>query len=265
MHTEIFMTDIVSGHAAIDRYLADGYEQVQGMSSRFAAAICGHIIRRQSGLGISGHMVEIGPFEGRFFIAMALGLAPGEIALGIDLFDWPDAGVRERFLRNCRTCGVGAEQVSVWQADSAAVAADALRARLNGAARFFHIDATHDCESLAHDLALAHAVLHPAGIIAVDDMLHPGYPTLVTAVLDFLSRRPEMRVLCIIDREDVVAAAKFLLCRADAVALYERDLMETFAPYHFVLGADMISHLALVLTPQPRLADVRTSAEAQRT
>jgi predicted O-methyltransferase YrrM len=254
------MTDIVSGHAAIDRYLADGYQRVQGMSSRFAAAICGHIIRRQSGLGISGHMVEIGPFEGRFFIAMALGLAAGEIALGIDLFDWPDAGVRERFLRNCRSCGVS-ERVSVWQTDSGAVAPDALRERLGGTARFFHIDGTHACESLMSDLELALAVLHPAGVIAVDDMLHPGYPTLITAVLDFLSRHPEMRVLCIIDREDVVAAAKFLLCRADAVALYEQDLMETFAPFHFILGADMVSHLALVLTPQPRLADIRTSAE----
>ena len=74
------MIDIASGHPAIDRYLADSYEQVRGMSSRFAAAICGHLIRRQSELGIGGELVEIGTFEGRFFIAMALGLAPGEKA-----------------------------------------------------------------------------------------------------------------------------------------------------------------------------------------
>ena len=68
------MIDIASGHAAIDRYLADGYGRVPGMSSRFSAAICGHVIRRQSELGITGDIVEIGTFEGRFFIAMALGL-----------------------------------------------------------------------------------------------------------------------------------------------------------------------------------------------
>jgi predicted O-methyltransferase YrrM len=250
------MTDIVSGHPAIDGYLADGYARIRGMSSRFAAAICGHVVRRQSALGIGGHMVEIGPFEGRFFIAMALGLAAGEIAVGIDVFDWPDPGVRARFLDNCRACGLDPEQVVAWQADSGTLAADALRARLNGPARFIHIDGTHACESLAADLEIAHAVLHPSGIIAIDDMLHPGYPTLVTAVLDFLTRHPEMRVLCIIDREDIVAAAKFLLCRADAIALYEPDLMETFARFHFILGADMVSHLALVLTPHPRLAEI---------
>ena len=249
------MIDIVSGHKAIDRYLADGYARVPGMSSRFAAAICGHIIARQTELGVSGHVVEIGPFEGRFFIAMALGLVTGESALGIDLFDWPDPGVRERFLHNCRTSGVE-DRVSTWQTDSGAVGPDGLRARLSGPARFFHIDGTHSCESLARDLEVAHAVLHERGIIAIDDMLHPGYPTLITAVLEFLARHADMRVLCIIDREDIVAAAKFLLCRADAVALYERDLMETFAAFHFIMGADMVSHLALVLTPRPRLADV---------
>ena len=56
--------------------------------------------------------------------------------------------------------------------------------------------------------------------------------------------------------EDIVGAAKFLLCRADAVALYERDLMTSFAAFHFILGADMVTHLALVLTPRPRLAEV---------
>jgi predicted O-methyltransferase YrrM len=251
------MTDIASGHPAIDRYLADGYARVPGMSSRFAAAICGHLVRRQTEFGISGHIVEIGPFEGRFFIAIALGLVAEERALGIDVFDWPDARVRERFLDNCRTCGVSTDRVMVWQADSVVLAAGDLRARLNGVARFFHIDGTHSCESLANDLELAYAVLHPSGIIAVDDMLHPGYPTLITAVLDFLARHPDMRVLCIIDREDIVAAAKFLLCRADAIAPYERDLMETFARFHFIMGAEMVSHLALVLTPQPRLAEIR--------
>src|SRR6202023_3208323 len=100
------MLEIASGHPAIDLYLAHGYERVRGMSSRFAAAICGHIITRQSALGVSGELVEIGTFEGRFFIAMALGLAPGENALGIDRFDWPDAGVEARFLANCAAHGI---------------------------------------------------------------------------------------------------------------------------------------------------------------
>jgi predicted O-methyltransferase YrrM len=251
------MIAIASGHPAIDRYLAEGYDRVRGMSSRFAAAICGHLIRRQSELGIRGDIVEIGPFEGRFFIAMALGLAPGESAVGIDLFDWPNQGVLDRFLANCDANGLARDRFIAWKQQSREILADVLRAKLStGVARFFHIDGEHEHASLLSDLELAHAVLHRDGIIALDDMLHPGYPTLITAVLDYLARHPEMVVMCIVDREDIVAAAKFLICRRETVGHYEQDLMTSFARYHFIVGADVMGHFTLVLTPQPRDVDV---------
>jgi predicted O-methyltransferase YrrM len=249
--------NIVSGHAAIDRYLANGYATVKGMSSRFAAAICGHVIRRQSELGISGDMVEIGTFEGRFFIAMALGLTDHEQALGIDRFDWPDDRVRARLLDNCAAMGLAPERIEAWQEDSRNLAPAELRKRLNGhGARFIHVDGDHTPESLAHDLELAHAVLNERGVIALDDMLHPGYPTLVVTVVEYLTRHPEMRVVCIIDREDISAAAKFLICRTDVADVYERDLMQSFAQFHFEPGARMMGHVMLVLTPEPRLAEI---------
>jgi predicted O-methyltransferase YrrM len=250
------MIDIISGHAAIDRYLADGYRRVPGMSSRFAAAICGHVIHRQSELGMSGDMVEIGTFEGRFFIAMALGLLPGECALGIDLFNWPDDGVHDRLLKNCEAAGLSRDCFMTWKGDTRTLTPDGLRQLGFGVARFVHIDGEHSHECLSHDLELAHHALHPSGVIAVDDMLHPGYPTLIVAVLDYLKRHPDMVVVCVIDREDISAAAKFLLCRSDAVKLYEQDLMTRFARFHYIVGGDVMNRLTLVLTPQPKLADL---------
>jgi len=251
------MIDIASGDPTIDRYLAGSYEQVRGMSSRFAAAICGYLIRRQTALGIGGDVVEIGTFEGRFFIAMALGLAPGEKAIGIDRFDWPDAGIEGRFLANCAAHGLSPERYVCWKADSREIAAADLRARLGARpARFVHVDGHHSRECLANDLELIHAALHRDGIICLDDMLHPGYPMVVAAVFDYFARHPEMRLLCVIDREDIVAAPKFLICRSTSVALYEQDLLARFARFHFTLNADMETYFALVLTPHPRLAEV---------
>ena len=89
--------NVRSGIPATDRYLDDGYLEVLGMSSRFAAAIACATMRIQSEAGIAGHAAEIGTFEGRFFIAMAHALEPGERAIGIDHFEWPDAGVIDRF------------------------------------------------------------------------------------------------------------------------------------------------------------------------
>ena len=251
------MIEIASGHAAIDRFLAGGYERVRGMSSRFAAAICGHLIRRQTEMGVAGSLAEIGTFEGRFFIAMALGLGDGEIALGIDRFDWPNSGVEGRFLANCAAHGLARERFVCWKADSRDIGTAELRGKLGGKPlRFAHIDSHHSRECLTNDLELVHPLLHAQGIVCLDDMLHPGYPMMACAVFDYFTRHPEMRLLAIVDREDIVAAPKFLICRAEALARYQNDMMAAFARFHFTLGADMESYSALVLTPNPRLAVV---------
>lgn len=251
------MIDISSGHAALDAFLADGYQRIRGMSSRFAAAICGHVIRRQTERGISGDVLEIGTFEGRFFIAMALLLADREHAVGIDVFTWPGPQVYDNFLANCSASGLKQGRFTAWKADSRKLSAADIRAKLpNGAARFVHIDGEHEAEHLSNDLELAHAVLHPDGVIALDDMLHPGYPALIVTVLDYLARHPDMRVLCIIDRESISAAAKFLICRADRAARFEQDLMKSFAKFHYPLGATVTGHLTLVLTPDPSLPKI---------
>jgi predicted O-methyltransferase YrrM len=251
------LIEISSGDARLDAFLADGYLRIRGMSSRFAAAICGHLLRRQSALGIAGDFVEIGTFEGRFFVAMALLLEPGEHALGIDVFTWPSPAVYDHLLENCAAAGLVAGRFAAWKVDTRTISAADLRARLPaGKARFIHIDGEHIPACLSNDLELAHAVLHPDGVVALDDMLHPGYPTLITTVIEFLQRHPEMRVFCIVDRESITAAAKFLLCRAEWVDRYQRDLMASFPQFHYLLGADVMGELALVLTPDPTLPNV---------
>jgi len=248
--------EISSGHPALDAFLAGPYQQIRGMSSRFAAAICGHLLRRQTALGIAGDFLEIGTFEGRFFVAMAMLLEPLEHALGIDVFTWPSERVYDHFLENCAAT-LKPGSYTAWKVDTATISADDLRARLPArAARFIHVDGEHNAECLKRELELAHAVLHPDGVIAVDDMLHPGYPALIVTVLDYLARHPEMRVLCIIDRESITAAAKFLLCRVDRVDKYEQDLMRTFANFHYVLGTHVAGHFTLILTPDPTLPKV---------
>lgn len=245
-----------SGIAALDHYLAQDYLALRGMSSRFAAGICGHLLKCQSRLGITGPIVEIGTFEGRFLIAMAMALLPGESALGIDTFDWPDAGVIDRLNANLAHHGV-AKSIDVWQARSGDLTAPEMAARLDGQqARFIHVDGDHSEDALAHDLTLAASLLHADGLICLDDMLHPAYPFLVATVRDFLRTQPDFRVMLVIDREDIVGAAKFVLCRASAVSHYENDLMAAYPHYHFVLGGDALGHHCVVLTPAPRLADV---------
>jgi hypothetical protein len=80
-----------TGIPAVDRYLMNGYDEVREFSSVFAATICGHLLRRQSEMGVHGSVAEIGTFEGRFFIAMGLALGDGEHATGSTFFRGPAA------------------------------------------------------------------------------------------------------------------------------------------------------------------------------
>ena len=246
-----------TGYAAADRYLGDGYETVVGMSSRFAAGICGRLLRIQSELGVTGHFAEIGAFEGRFLIAMAHCLGEGETALGMDIFDWPNPEVKDRFEANCLKHGIGPGKRITWKVDSGTTTPAEVLAKVGGGPiRMFHVDGEHSRKALALDLELATAALAPGGLIVLDDMLHPGYPTLMVAVQEYLERHPEIVVLSIIDRETIVAATKFVLCRADWFKRYETVMLEAFKPWIWPLGADFEPHWCLVLSLDTRLAAI---------
>lgn len=247
---------IKSGVDAADLYIAGGYEQIKGMSSGIAAAVCCALLRIQSSFGITGHFVEIGTFEGRFFIALAHCLKKDELGLGIDSFDWPDPGIRARFEENCRKHGVEERTVS-WAVSSQSIGSDELLSRLShGCVRFVHVDGDHSPAAFESDLKLAAAVLDPAGIIVLDDMLHPGYPTLMASLQAFLAQNPNLAVLCIIDRESIVAATKFVLCHRDWFKRYESELMQAFPDLIWPLGASFETYRCLVLSRDTQLAAI---------
>ena len=167
-----------------------------------------------------------------------------------------DPGLFDRFLANCARHGVARDRYITLKASTRDLTSRQIADALGGPARFIHIDGDHAPDSLRRDLALAGPLLHAKGIICLDDMLHPGYPLLVGVVRDWLGQNFDMRVLCIIDREDISAAAKFLICRADVVPLFKDDLLKTFASQNYPLGGQFEDYSCVVLTPNPRLARI---------
>jgi predicted O-methyltransferase YrrM len=245
------------GHSAVEAYLTDGYDSVLGMSSRFAAAICARLLRLQTEEGVAGPIAEIGAFEGRFFIALAHALEPGEIALGIDIFEWPNPEVKDRFEANCLKHGIAPERRVTIKADAGAMSPAELIGHAGGdKLRFIHVDGEHSRAALSKDLALATACLAEGGLIVLDDMLHPGYPTLMVAVQDYLAANPDIVPLCIIDRETIVGATKFVLCQRDWFERYQAAMLTIFEEQIWPLGADFEPHWCLVLSLDTRLAEI---------
>ncbi len=246
-----------SGSAAVETYLANGYDSVVGMSSRFAAAICARLLRLQTEEGVTGPIAEIGAFEGRFFIALAHALEPGEMALGIDIFSWPNPEVKDRFEANCLRHGIAPARRVTMKGDSGSMSPSDLTGHAGGAKlRFIHIDGEHSRAALAKDLVLATACLKDGGLIVLDDMLHPGYPTLMVAVQTYLDANPDIVPLCVIDRETIVGATKFVFCQRNWFERYQARLLTIFADFIWPLGADFEPHWCLVLSQDTRLADI---------
>jgi predicted O-methyltransferase YrrM len=243
--------------AAVSAYLANGYDSVVGMSSRFAAATCARLLRLQTEEGVTGPIAEIGAFEGRFFIALAHALEPDEIALGIDIFSWPNPEVKDRFEANCFRHGIAPSRRVTVKGDSGAMwPADLIGHAGGEALRFIHIDGEHSRAALAKDLALATACLKDGGLIVLDDMLHPGYPTLMVAVQAYLDANPKIVPLCVIDRETIVGATKFVLCQKSWFERYQARMLTIFADFIWPLGADFEPHWCLVLSQDTRLAEI---------
>src|SRR5579863_1527371 len=184
--------------SAAERYLAEQFHRVKGASSKIGAIAATRVLAAQSANGVRGSIAEIGVFEGRFFIALALCAAPGEKLIATDVFTWPDDGVADRFLANCRAAGVNTEDVVVQKAATQNLTPQAYRQAAGGPVRFLHVDGAHQYDAVLHDLRLAKAALHPQGVICLDDVLHPLYPALTIAAGDWLKANPDFTIFAIV-------------------------------------------------------------------
>ena len=235
--------------AAVDRYLDQQFQRIKGASSKIGTIVAARILAIQTAHGILGNVAEIGVFEGRFFIALALCAQPGEKAVATDVFTWPDEGIAERFLANCRSAGVDMDSVVVQKAATQNLTAAAYREAAGGALRFIHIDGAHVYDSVWHDLQLARAALHWNGVICLDDVLHPLYPALTMAAGDWLKSHPEYTLFAIVDRESFASACKFMICRREHAQFYRDALTVAAAPHLMKHRAKYFGDEALLFSP----------------
>jgi hypothetical protein len=225
------------------------------MSSCLSAYVALRLLAAQRTVGYYGHVAEIGVFEGRFLLLMTFGLGRGERAIGADTFDWPDVGVEARAAAHLRRYGV-AERVRLVKVDSRGAGPDMFVDPSGYGVRFFHVDGDHAAKSLEHDFRTALASCEPWGIVCLDDMLSPAYPELAIVVNDVLHEHAGWQVFCVVDREDIVASAKFLICRSAYMPFYGRVLLECFPDQVWGMEATFSTYRALVLSPCPRLAAI---------
>jgi hypothetical protein len=145
---------------------------------------------------ISGNILEIGVFQGRFFIALSQCARSGELCLALDVFDEQDknldgAGVGDldKLKSNIERFAPKDVKFVFLKADSLGLSAQqkiSISAQ-HGLFRMISIDGCHTCEHTLNDLETSQDLLSTGGTVIVDDYYNMHWPGVHEGVGHFFS------------------------------------------------------------------------------
>lgn len=190
--------------------------EIPGFLSRKQALIWAYLFNEQARLGIQGGAVEIGVFEGRSACLIGALLSDDEPMLLVDPFKAPE--IDARLAAICP----GRKVEFIASGSETDAAQSAIRDRA-GTIRFFHVDGRHTAEFVRREIGIAQGVLHPAGLVCVDDFYSERYPEVTLGVFDAI-RTGSLRFL-------LVAFNKCYLAHPDAHASYHEAIESGLMPW----------------------------------
>lgn len=184
-----------------ERYLATGYKRVEGWLCGLAALEIAALAEVQSTLGMVGPVCEIGVHHGRTLLLLHFLTQPGELAVGIDLYELLDqADGRERQARlwsNLSVHGGHPDRVRVVSEDSLNLTAGRVLALCGGAPRLFSIDGGRSARTTCHDLALACDSLCEGGVVMIHDYFQERWPEVSEGVCRFMTLEHDLHPIAI--------------------------------------------------------------------
>lgn len=184
-------------HAPLDNYMATGFDAVEGWCSPRLADFCKLIDSHQRERGVRGGVAEIGVHHGRFFMLLNSLTEADEPSWAIDVFDdqtlnidSSGRGSKGRFVDNMEKYDRHAgKNVTAVSADSTTTL---LSEVVTTPVRIFSVDGGHTAEHTISDLKAAQTVLHPEGVVILDDILHPHWLGVIEGCILFMQSRPTL-------------------------------------------------------------------------
>lgn len=185
------MTDTALAH-----YRAGAFNKVTGWVSEEAIDALQLVSEYHDNQRISGDALEIGVFQGRFFLALMAALRGNETAVAVDIFDdqtlnidlsGQGSGLRLAFSQNVQKFAAMPDMARMIEADSMCVRPEAIRAQSStGAFRLISIDGGHTAEHVMNDLSLASQLVSPGGVVFLDDFHSPHWPGVFEGFIRFM-------------------------------------------------------------------------------
>ncbi len=139
-----------------------------GWLTNDAAYFTSYLMNSQAERQIEGPAVEIGVYHGKYLsLLMHQCLKHDQIVVGYDIFeqshsDTPRNHAKELF--------GSSEKMLIAKGSSSALSGRQIRNQAGGRPRIMSVDGDHSAKGALNDLYLAQAVIHPRGVVVVDDV-----------------------------------------------------------------------------------------------
>jgi len=184
-------------YSHLDNYMATGFKEVEGWCSSQLSEFCKLIDSHQRERQIAGGVAEIGVHHGLFFIMLNSFCQDGCTSWALDLFERQDLnidhsgqGSKEVFLANLEAHDkFKGKNVQIVACDSTTVR---LTDIVKSPVRLFSIDGGHTAEHTISDLKSAQSVLHPEGVVILDDIQNHHWLGVIEGCILFLQARPTL-------------------------------------------------------------------------
>lgn len=177
-------------------FIASRVEPIPGWLNLEAAHLTHRLLLAQGELGITGPLLEIGVFKGKYLSVLYELSSPLEKVVGVDMFVGADdvvQVVRDLRANIARACG-NDDRLRIVVEDSMKLTPERLSREAGGSRfRFISVDGGHTREVVYHDLTVAAAVLAGGGIIALDDAFNHTTPGVIEGITEYFFRnRPAL-------------------------------------------------------------------------
>lgn len=146
--------------------------------------------------GIAGDVLEIGVFQGSFFLALMAAIDGEEVAVAADIFDEQSLNVDlsgagsetyRIFKENVDRFADRPEALRVMVGDSMVMRpSDALAHSSHNGFRLISVDGGHTAEHVMNDLGLAAQIIVGGGAIFLDDIHSPHWPGVYEGYVRFM-------------------------------------------------------------------------------
>ncbi len=170
----------------LKRFRSEALHQVQGWLGHRIVDVLELACRYQEQRRIKGDALEIGVYQGLFFLALMAAIEDDEVAVAADIFDDQSLNIDHSgagtetfaaFKQNVAQFARNPDALRLLVGDSMVLGADQIFAQSSGARfRLISVDGGHTAEHVMNDLNLASQIIAGGGVIFLDDFHSPHWP-----------------------------------------------------------------------------------------